>query len=89
MTIGNDGARRDKHKANLGGRCPVCGNACEIDHAELKQLVAETAGLRSRLACVAEATSWDRPYEERIAAIRGMCDLNKNGMTPAPLGDPR
>lgn len=38
--------------------------------------------LRSRLACVVEATYWDRPYGERIAAIRGMCDLTTNGMTP-------
>lgn len=40
--------------------------------------------LRSRLGCVAEATNWDRPYDERLAAIRGMCDLTTNGLTPQP-----
>lgn len=47
--------------------------------------------LRSRLACVLEATGWDRPYDERIAAIRGMCDLSTNGMTPKAeaLPEPR
>lgn len=44
--------------------------------------LAEVEDLRSRLACVAEATYWDRPYDERIAAIRGMCDLTTNGLTP-------
>lgn len=39
--------------------------------------------LRSRLACVLEATCWDRPYDVRIAAIRGMCDLTTSGLTPA------
>lgn len=43
--------------------------------------------LRSRLACVAEATYWDRPYDTRIAAIRGMCDLSTNGMTPIEVGE--
>lgn len=38
--------------------------------------------LRSRLACIAEATYWDRPYDERLNAIRGMCDLTTDGMTP-------
>ncbi len=38
--------------------------------------------LRSRLGCIAEATYWDRPYDERINAIRGMCDLTTDGMTP-------
>lgn len=42
--------------------------------------------LRSRLGCVVEATYWDRPYDTRIAAIRGMCDLATNGMTPARAG---
>jgi len=42
--------------------------------------------LRSRLACILETTYWDRPYETRIAAIRGMCDLATNGMTPTPEG---
>ncbi len=51
---------------------------------ELAALRAEIDDLRSRLACVVEATSWDRPYDTRIAAIRGMCDLTTNGMTPAP-----
>jgi hypothetical protein len=46
-------------------------------------MTTETEDLRSRLACVAEATYWDRPYDERIAAIRGMCDLTTDGMTPA------
>ena len=41
--------------------------------------------LRSRLACVAEATYWDRPYDTRIAAIRGMCDLTANGHTTTPI----
>lgn len=43
--------------------------------------------LRSRLGCVLEATYWDRPYDTRIAAIRGMCDLTTNGMAPAPEAD--
>lgn len=43
----------------------------------------ERDDLRSRLACVSEASYWDRPYDTRIAAIRGMCDLTTNGMTPA------
>lgn len=41
--------------------------------------------LRSRLACVLEATSWDRPYDERLDAIRGMCDLTTDGMTAIPV----
>ena len=49
---------------------------------DVRQAGAEAADLRSRLACVAEATYWDRPYDTRIAAIRGMCDLTTNGMTP-------
>ena len=44
--------------------------------------VERAADLQSRLACVAEATYWDRPYDERLAAIRGMCDLTTNGLTP-------
>lgn len=47
------------------------------------EALAQIPDLLSRLACVAEATYWDRPYDERIAAIRGMCDLATNGMTPA------
>lgn len=39
--------------------------------------------LRSRLGCVMEATWWDRPYDTRLDAIRGMCDLTTDGMTPA------
>lgn len=46
------------------------------------ELQAVVRDLRSRLACVVEATYWDRPYDERIAAIRGMCDLSTDGMTP-------
>lgn len=45
--------------------------------------------LRSRLGCVIEATYWDRPYEERIAAIQGMCDLTTDGMTPKSEEAPR
>lgn len=53
-------------------------------------LSREVEDLRSRLACVREATYWDRPYDTRVAAIRGMCDLTTDGMTPAVLaeGDP-
>lgn len=45
---------------------------------------AEIADLRSRLACAVEATYWDRPYDERIAAVRGMGDLTTNGLQPQP-----
>ena len=38
--------------------------------------------LRSRLSCVIEITGWDRPYDTRLDAIRGMCDLTTDGMTP-------
>ncbi|GAW50579.1 MULTISPECIES: hypothetical protein [unclassified Nocardioides] len=43
--------------------------------------------LRSRLACIAEASYWDRGYDDRLAAIRGMCDLSTNGLTPEPWVD--
>lgn len=48
----------------------------------MTDLAAEVADLRSRLACVLEATYWDRPYDTRLDAIRGMCDLTTDGMTP-------
>lgn len=41
--------------------------------------------LRSRLACVLEATYWDRPYDTRLAAVRGLCDLTTNGLTPVDV----
>lgn len=44
--------------------------------------------LRSRLACIAGATGWDRPYDTRLDAIRGLCDLTTNGMTLAPGSPP-
>lgn len=44
----------------------------------------EVADLKSRLACINEATVMDRPYDTRLDAIRGMCDLSTNGMTPIP-----
>lgn len=43
--------------------------------------------LEERLGCVLEATWWDRPYDTRLEAIRGMCDLTTNGMTPTDDGD--
>lgn len=52
----------------------------------LVSALTEVADLRSRLACVLEASYWDRPYDERIAAIRGMCDLTTNGLTPSSDG---
>lgn len=50
-------------------------------------LVEQVADLQSRLACVLEASYWDRDYDLRIAAIRGMCDLSTNGMNPSTDGD--
>lgn len=38
--------------------------------------------LRSRLRCIAEATSWDRPYDMRLEHIRGLCDLTQAGDRP-------
>lgn len=58
--------------------------AALFDQPETDETLAD---LHSRLACVLEATYWDRPYETRIAAIRGMCDLTTNGLTPAPEDD--
>lgn len=52
---------------------------------DMRWLVQTVDDLRSRLACVAEATCWDRPYDTRLDAIRGMCDLTTAGTTPAPL----
>lgn len=54
------------------------------DHIEAALAAAE-GDLRSRIACVLEATSWDRPYDVRMGAIRGMCDLDQNGLTPDPI----
>lgn len=56
----------------------------ECHHAFAKAK-ADVEDLRSRLACVLEASYADRPYDERLAAIRGMCDLTTDGMTPAVL----
>lgn len=50
---------------------------------DLDDAAREIADLRSRLGCVAEASYWDRPYDTRLDAIRGMCDLTTDGMTPA------
>lgn len=52
------------------------------EHAD--PLARRVEDLRSRLDCVVEASSWDRPYEERLDAIRGMCDLEQTGFTPKP-----
>lgn len=51
--------------------------------ADVELLLNLVDDLRSRIGCVVEATYWDRPYDTRIAAIRGMCDLATDGMTPA------
>ncbi len=76
--IGND---RDRIY-NLDGGIEWDGGTSLL-HSDIAALLAEVDDLRSRLACVAEATSMDRPYDTRIAAIRGMCDLTTNGLTPA------
>lgn len=44
--------------------------------------------LRSRIGCILEATFWDRPYDERLAAIRGMCDLTTDGLTATADAEP-
>lgn len=49
---------------------------------EITRLRAALDDLHSRLACVLEASYWDRGYDVRMAAIRGMCDLATDGMTP-------
>lgn len=51
-------------------------------------LRAERDDLYSRLACVQETTGWDRPYDERLDAIRGLCDLTTNGLAPKNAGAP-
>lgn len=60
------------------------GSAVPFTDQDVRALLAEVEDLGSRLACVVEATYWDRPYDTRLAAIRGMCDLTTNGMTPRP-----
>ena len=50
---------------------------------DMQWLIRTVDDLRSRLACVVEASYWDRPYDTRLDAIRGMCDLTTDGMTPA------
>lgn len=52
-----------------------------------RTLFRDIDDLHSRLACVVEASYWDRPYDTRIDAIRGMCDLTTDGMTPVTEGD--
>lgn len=56
--------------------------------ADIAALLAEVDDLRSRLGCVLEATSMDRPYDTRLAAIRRMCDLTTNGFVPASTTSP-
>ena len=48
--------------------------------------LSDADDLRSRIACIQEATWWDRPYDTRLEAIRGMCDLTTDGMTPTDDG---
>ena len=54
-----------------------------FDPPTVLALLDLVADLQSRLACVAEASYWDRGYDVRLDAIRGMCDLTTDGMTPA------
>lgn len=61
---------------------PDAQHIATFDPATVLALLDEINDLRSRIACVEEASSWDRPYDDRIAAIRGMCDLKTNGMAP-------
>jgi hypothetical protein len=54
-------------------------------HDAIEQAYAD---LLSRLGCIAEATYWDRPYDTRMDAIRGMCDLARATSTaPTPEAD--
>lgn len=61
--------------------------ATRIVADRLRQQAAIEDDLLSRIGCVVETTWWDRPYDERIAAIRGMCDLSTNGLTATDDGD--
>lgn len=72
------------YRADITGiRHPDAQLIVEVVNAA-PRLLDEIRDLRSRLACVNEATSWDRPYDERMAAIRGLCDLATDGLTPSP-----
>ncbi|MEV5001970.1 hypothetical protein [Nocardioides sp. LML1-1-1.1] len=65
----------------------VQANRDRLAHQVVQQR-AELADLHSRIGCVLEATSMDRPYDTRLAAIRRMCDLTTNGFTPASTTSP-
>lgn len=54
-----------------------------VNVGDVRRALRALDDLRSRLGCVVEATYWDRPYDTRLDAIRGMCDLATNGLTPA------
>lgn len=94
MSDHTDTTLTDTERADLLCADPECPECRETEAACLRIVAArvaaadrEIADLRSRLACVDEATWWDRGYEERIAAIRGMCDLTTNGMTSTDDGE--
>lgn len=81
-------ARLDRIRERLAAYRPMTVAVTANQAVEdMRWLVRTVDDLRSRLGCVAEATWWDRGYDTRLEAIRGMCDLTTDGMTPSEDGD--